>query len=100
MMQALRTPRGRLMCFLLLSFLAIASCARQPAPSEAGDVPGFLMGLLHGFLILFSFVGSLFSDIRIYAYPNGGGWYDFGFLLGAMAFLGGGAASSSSRPQP
>jgi hypothetical protein len=51
-------------------------------------------------MILFSFIGSIFSDIRIYAYPNAGGWYDFGFLLGAMAFLGGGGASSSSRPQP
>jgi hypothetical protein len=84
----------------VLSALAAASCARQPVPPDAGNVPGFLLGLLHGFMILFSFIGSLFSDIRIYAFPNAGGWYDFGFLLGAMAFLGGGGASSSARPQP
>jgi hypothetical protein len=53
-----------------------------------------LFGLLHGFLILFSFVASLFTDYRIYAFPNSGGWYDFGFLLGAMSFLGGGGASA------
>lgn len=87
------------MCLLMLSALA-ASCARQPVPPDAGNVPGFLLGLVHGFIILFSFVGGLFSDIRIYAFPNAGGWYDFGFLLGAMAFLGGGGASSSARPQP
>lgn len=71
----------------------LASCAHQPAPAHH-SVPGFFSGLLHGFLIFFSFVGSLFSDIRIYAFPNSGGWYDFGFLLGASAFLGGGGAST------
>ena len=97
---ALRTCRGRIACLLVLSAIAAAGCARQPLPPDPGDVPGFLLGLVHGFLILFSFIGSIFSDIRIYAYPNAGGWYDFGFLLGAMAFLGGGGASSSARPQP
>jgi hypothetical protein len=47
------------------------------------------MGLLHGSLIMFSFVGSWFTDVRIYAFPNSGGWYDFGYLLGAASFLGG-----------
>ena len=37
---------------------------------------------------------SLFTDYRIYAFPNSGGWYDFGFLLEAMMFLGGGGAGS------
>jgi len=56
------------------------------------------MGLLHGFIIGFSFVGSLFSDVRIYAFPNSGGWYDFGYLIGASTFLGGSGASSKKRP--
>jgi hypothetical protein len=37
------------------------------------------MGLLHGFLMMFSFIGSLFTDVRIDAFPNSGGWYDFAF---------------------
>jgi hypothetical protein len=32
-------------------------------------------------------------DIRVYAFPNNGGWYDFGVLLG-VGSLGGGAAAS------
>lgn len=73
--------------------LLVSACATQPPP-EAATPPGFFSGLLHGFLILFSFIASLFTDFRIYAYPNSGGWYDFGFLLGAMAFLGGGGAGA------
>ena len=95
----LRSRRGRIACLLVLTAIASA-CARQPLPPDVGNVPGFLLGLVHGFIIVFSFFGSLFSDVRIYAFPNTGGWYDFGFLLGAMAFLGGGGASSSARPQP
>jgi hypothetical protein len=75
--------------------LLIASCAHQPQAPALDGLPGFWSGLLHGFLIFFSFVGSLFTDVRIYAFPNSGGWYDFGYLLGAAIFLGGGGASSS-----
>src|SRR5688572_367864 len=75
-----------------LAFL-LQGCATQPPPTVL-DPPGFFSGLLHGFLILFSFVASLFTDYRIYAFPNSGGWYDFGYLLGAMAFLGGGGAGA------
>ena len=88
--------RRRLFAFVVIcaAALLVQSCATQPLPPEALSPPGFLRGLLHGFLIVFSFVASLFTDYRIYAYPNSGGWYDFGFLLGAMTFLGGGGAGA------
>ena len=73
---------------ICIAMLLLASCATQPYPSAA-DPPGFFSGLLHGFLIFFSFIGSLFTDYRIYAFPNSGGWYDFGFLIGAGFFLAG-----------
>jgi hypothetical protein len=76
--------------------LALTACATQPHPHEAG-LPGFLPGLIHGFLMPFSFVCSFFMDVRIYAYPNGGMWYDFGYLIGAALILGGGGASSRRR---
>jgi hypothetical protein len=82
---------------LILAFCAVAfamaGCAHQPAPSASG-LPGFWSGLLHGFLILFSLIGSLFTDVRIYNFPNSGCWYDFGFFLGAALFLGAAGASA------
>lgn len=76
-----------------IAAVLVASCATQPTPS-AYDPPGFFSGILHGFLIFFTFIGSLISDYRIYAFPNSGGWYDFGYLIGASMFLGGGGASA------
>ncbi len=72
------------------------SCATQTM-ELVSNPPGFLKGLLHGFIVLFSFIASLFTDYKIYAFPNTGGWYDFGFLLGAMTFFGGGGASSRRK---
>lgn len=87
--------RRRLLCFVSVVGVAsiIAGCAGQPSAGTSG-APGFLYGLLHGFLILVDFVIGLFSDVRIYAYPNAGVWYDFGFLVGAGMFLGGSGAGS------
>jgi hypothetical protein len=47
-------PRRNRFLLLAVAMLAAASCAYQPAPN-ASDPPGFFMGLVHGFLILFSF---------------------------------------------
>ncbi len=92
----IRRSRGILVCTALAAVvLAITSCAHQPGP-EAYDPPGFFSGLLHGFLIFFSFIGSIFTDVRIYSFPNSGGWYDFGYLIGASMFLGGSGAGSAS----
>jgi len=60
--------------------LVLAACATQPVAQPHG--PGFLTGLLHGFFVLISLLGSLFYQIRIYAFPNGGFWYDAGFAIG------------------
>ncbi|MFW6209369.1 MAG: hypothetical protein ACOC7X_11745, partial [Spirochaetota bacterium] len=79
-----------------LILLLISGCATQQS-GAIENPPGFFHGLLHGFLILFSFIGSLFTDYEIYAFPNTGGWYNFGFLIGASAFLGGGGSSAKRR---
>ena len=74
--------------FLALApLLALAACARQAGSGVAADAPGFLLGLWHGFIFPVAWVISLFySDVAIYAVPNNGGWYDFGYFLGIVVF--------------
>jgi hypothetical protein len=56
-----------------------------------------LLGLWHGFIVLVTFVISLFSDqVNVYEVANNGNWYDFGFVLGLMASMGGGGGASAS----
>ena len=79
---------------LVMACTALAACASQVAEVKDATAPGFLAGLWHGWIVVFSFIGSLFSpDIAIYAVPNNGGWYNFGFALGVGAFSGGAAAA-------
>ena len=81
---------------LTLVVVAFSGCAHQPPPALPG-VPGFFHGLLHGVLLLVSLVGSIFTDVRIYAFPNSGFFYDLGFVIGATAVLGGGAHTARRR---
>jgi len=78
----------------LSALILLTSCATQHGAN--GEIPGFLLGLFHGVTIFFSLVGSLFTDYRIYAFPNSGFWYDVGYLMGASLFLGGGVASTTT----
>lgn len=75
----------------------LAACAQTVSlpPEIAGDnPPGFWLGLWHGLIAVFAFIGSLFNDnISVYAINNTGGWYDFGFLLGIGAFSTGASRS-------
>ena len=77
--------------------LALAACAQQSAATVAPQAPGFWWGLLHGFIFPFAFIGSLFDPkIAVYAVPNSGTWYDFGFFVGVI-ILGGGGARGARR---
>lgn len=85
---------------LTISVLVLAACAAGENPSvdtpdADGDTAGFFMGLWHGIIIPFTFIVSLFSDsVNVYEIHNNGNWYDFGFVLGAGTFLGGGGAGA------
>jgi hypothetical protein len=60
---------------------------------QQSDSPpaGFWAGYWHGLMAPIAFVVSLFRPgVRVYETRNNGTWYDFGFILGASASLGGG----------
>ena len=94
--------KGKL--FLLLSVLAVlmlTACAAGPnsaedTPNEEGKVAGFWKGLWHGIIAPIAFIVSLFTDkVNFYEVHNNGGWYNFGFVLGAGILFGGGGRASS-----
>jgi hypothetical protein len=86
-----RSKQTLLLGFILISLLLV-SCAKVTSIDACTSEPpsGFIMGLWHGFIAPLSFFGSLISDeIAMYAVNNNGGWYDFGFVLGAGILFGG-----------
>ena len=80
--------------------LLVSACASQIDAGVTADpqAPGFFWGLWHGFIFPWAWIGSLFSpEIAVYAVPNSGGWYDFGFFLGVTVLGGGSVFGSRSR---
>jgi hypothetical protein len=85
---------------VLALIIMLSSCAQtQPHLQSClvGHTCGFWHGLWHGFVAPFSFIGGLFdSSISIWSVNNDGGWYKFGFVLGA-GIIGTSASSTSKR---
>ena len=73
---------------IIASALALSACAATQAPvAVQPGAPGFWLGLWHGFIFPVAWVISLFTDkVAVYAVPNNGGWYDFGYFLGIVVF--------------
>ena len=88
----------RLIPLLLLALLsACAATQSDAAVATAATTPGFWLGVWHGFIFPVAFIVALFMpDVAIYAVPNNGGWYDFGYFVG-IVFLGVGARSSKRK---
>ena len=79
------------LAFTLVGLLAACASQARGVVEHAATTPGFLLGLWHGFVFPFAWVGSLFRPgVAVYAVPNNGGWYNFGFFLG-ITVLGGGS---------
>ena len=100
-MRALRRiqPLLILVAFVLVFESCTASQPRSFGPTLE-PIPGFWKGLWHGFIAPIAFLVSLASDeVRVYAFPNAGRWYDLGFMLGIGGFSGGVFAGSRSRPK-
>lgn len=89
-----------LVLMISLIMLGITGCAAGPndmvnTADEEGKIAGFWQGMWHGFTSPFAFLISLFSDVaHVYEVHNSGGWYNFGFLMGASMMFGGGQAGA------
>ena len=96
-MKAEPAPFRALRAAALAPFALLAACAQQAASGVEPAAPGFLLGLWHGFIFPVAWVLSLFIDnVAVYAVPNNGGWYDFGYFVG-IVFLGVGGSHGTRR---
>jgi len=88
---------------LLIVITLFTACLAGPntaadIPSSEGELAGFIMGLWHGVIAPVSFFISLFTEnIHMYEIHNNGGWYDFGFVIGAGIIFGGSSKASCRK---
>jgi len=86
---------------VLLVLVLLAGCA--PGANDVTRLPdddpaGFWKGLWHGFIMLFTFIVSLFNDnVSIYEVHNTGKLYHLGYLIGAMIFFSGSGRGACKR---
>lgn len=72
---------------VLAALPLLAACAKQAPTAVVAGQAGFLQGLWHGFIFPVAwFLSLVMPDVAIYAVPNNGGWYDFGYFLGICVF--------------
>ena len=99
----MRLQRVFLVCLAFLAASFLVSCAAGPnvlahSAGADGRIAGFWLGLWHGFICPITFIISLFSDkVHFYEVHNNGGWYNFGFVLGACMIFGGGGKSACHK---
>lgn len=82
----------------LLCVLTLSACAMAGNPTYTEQAPaGFWQGWWHGVTSWIALIWHLFDpSVKVYEVANNGGWYDWGFLIGAGS-CGGGATSAGSR---
>ncbi|MCL2371867.1 MAG: hypothetical protein FWC78_00505 [Defluviitaleaceae bacterium] len=83
----------RIICIcamLLLLGFALTGCVPGGGAYYYENPAGFFWGLWHGVIVIFTLIGSIFSDtVTIYEAYNTGFWYNLGFLMGAASPFGG-----------
>jgi hypothetical protein len=89
----------RYLPLLFLLVVVLAACAAGPnaavdVPNVDGETAGFWLGLWHGAISPVTLVISLFSDnVNVYEVHNTGNWYDVGFVVAIVSFVGGGCSA-------
>lgn len=97
----MKTTKILLPGLIFLFCILLIGCAGGPntavdTPTPDGNIAGFWLGLWHGIISPITFIISLFADsVNFYEVHNNGGWYNFGFVLGAGILFGGGGKASS-----
>ena len=86
------------MAMLLVVSVSVTGCAAGTGRFSADQPAGFWAGVWHGAISVVTLIIHVFNDdVRVYEVVNTGGWYDFGFLFGAICIWGGGPTAGCAR---
>ena len=79
-----------LVCIALFAaMLLLTGCYPGGGNYDAENPAGFFWGIWHGWISLFTLIGSVFSDyVTIYETYNTGFFYNLGFLIGVSSPIG------------
>ena len=87
--------------FIAFIIMLLSSCANGVNVSACTSdvhIYGFWGGLWHGIIAPIDLICMIFSDeIVVYAPNNNGGWYAFGFCLGAGILFGGSSKAINKK---
>jgi hypothetical protein len=87
-----------LLAMLIIVAVLLIGCAAGTERFSAEQPASFWAGIWHGAISVITLIIHIFNhDVRIYEINNTGGWYDFGFLLGAICIWGGGSTAGCVR---
>jgi hypothetical protein len=73
---------GRLLVVMVCAVPTLAACGFAGVGQGGLFRPGFFHGVWHGFLAPWALLLGFFADLKMYAFPNAGWFYDLGFLCG------------------
>lgn len=78
--------------------VVLCGCAAGDPQFTPEQPAGFWLGLWHGMISWITLIVGIFDQgVEVYERHNTGGWYDFGFLLGATSIWGGGSSAGYHR---
>lgn len=91
-------PRASRVALAVAVSIVLVGCAAGDPRFTAEAPAGFWVGLWHGAISFVTLVVGLFQEgVEVYERNNAGGWYDFGFLMGATSVWGGGSSAGYHR---
>jgi hypothetical protein len=78
--------------------LVLGGCTAGDPQFTPEDPANVWVGLWHGMISWITLIVGVFDEgVKVYEVDNTGGWYDFGFLLGATSIWGGGSSAGYHR---
>lgn len=88
-----RKSSATLAVLTLVALAAVLTACTAGDPRFTVETPaGFWLGLWHGAIAPATLVIGIFDDaVAMYELHNTGGWYDFGFFVGATSIWGAGS---------